>query len=70
MIEPAWAFGWELGPSDHADFVTVVSLDEPVDPGGVSMPSGTDRAEVAFSIGGERVALAVDLSADPPVTRR
>jgi hypothetical protein len=69
VIEPGWAFGWEMTDTPSTLFATVLSLAGPVTDGSALAGDTGERAEVGFRIGDEQVAVAIDLGQEIPFHR-
>jgi hypothetical protein len=68
VVVPAWAFGYEAAFEGAGGFVTLLSLSGPPTAASVSIATA-HKADVQFTVGGERIALEVDLRADTVLRR-
>ncbi len=66
VVEPAWAFGWEIEAADEGGFATLLSLAGEIQDADADI--GHHHAAVRFRLDGNAVDLTFDPRADIPVT--
>jgi len=69
VIEPGWAFGWEVTDTPRTLFATVLSLAGPITEGSAAPGDSDTAAEVTFRIGDDQVTLSIDLGQEIPFHR-